>query len=975
MKKRILLLIMGFFLTLPHILAISVSDQNNVNDPDKILLNLHFDRGNCTIDDSKYQIFGEASGTLPQLSTSTKFVGNGSCNFQGSQKINYGKSSPLAEMVNMTVGVCVNTTTTGAIRYIYASEAANAAGRFSLQWDLRASSETLTYLENTNAQLTTGTGEIIDFQLTPTHFNCYFIVRNHTGGYNQYLYVNNSINKTGTSVNAFTSIQDNFYVGWGELSNNYGIDGFDELMIWNFSLNQDQLDYVMDAWSRNITLPNDTIIVVPSVSLSINDTNPSPNNPINISATITGENGLLFGNITYNLSGVVTKINFSISGTSTTIHNITTSATEQTINVTVYGTDVTNLVSQTSQLITFKNKPTNLTLTLVDLYDNSTLTNFTARVFNNSDNYLVRSGTSSIIFTNLSAGTYSVNFSSNQSGGYFNQSFINKIEIIKDSANVFQGDTFQSVLNVTASIVVNGSGIGSFWARIGTQLNQSTTGGINEVCAPEVICDRSATLFLRKGSYNITINKTGFYLNATENFTIQELEYKTLNIELGTIRLKINASKITGEIISNFDINLVHNNSVYSKNKTTTTNEVFFDLIESTYNFTLRSSNILTSSSGLRNLNVTDGFFHNYSFSIYSLNSINLSFFDELIGKFKYFNNDSAISLTIESTLFSANYTLHNDTFYIDLLEPQEYRLSFSTPKYTERDYYFTLRNDTYNSFDLYMLSTGNSTDITVTVVDEAARELQGAIIKILRYYPVSNTYEIIGMSKTDANGQFRFNIQQFGAFYYFVVEYNNEVVLTTTGARIITTSFTLNTFISDSVWSSREKLHQISHLLIYDNSTQRFELTYTDNSNILKQICLIVDILKPQSTIQICNNCSSSTSGTILCRVNATEGNLRAYGRLDTTTENSPHFTDILEILSYKMQESIDKFSGLGVYLTAYGFMVLALLGTPFPYISIPLSIIGLLFSSFMGILGISYIGIVTIIILGSLIIYQLRR
>ncbi len=91
----------------------------------------------------------------------------------------------------------------------------------------------------------------------------------------------------------------------------------------------------------------------PQIELSINNTNPNPNDIINISATIDDNIGLLHANFTYNLSEGMVKLNFTVSGANAHVQDILEIARGlgEVINVTAYATDTNNNVVQKSALV------------------------------------------------------------------------------------------------------------------------------------------------------------------------------------------------------------------------------------------------------------------------------------------------------------------------------------------------------------------------------------------------------------------------------------------------------------------------------------------------------------------------------------------------------------------------------------------------------------------------------------------------
>ncbi|MBI2542171.1 hypothetical protein HYV80_05670, partial [Candidatus Woesearchaeota archaeon] len=150
-----------------------------------------------------------------------------------------------------------------------------------------------------------------------------------------------SITKVNFSLTGLTAAQ---------VSNATLITGCFETCIINFTM------YVTDT--NNNVRQNSTLLVVadvtkPVVNTTLNVTNAAVNDVVNFTGNVTDLGGLLSANWTYNLSGVLTKLNYSLSGTSAQVSNITTLTCAETcvVNFTLYVTDTSNNVKQNSTLL------------------------------------------------------------------------------------------------------------------------------------------------------------------------------------------------------------------------------------------------------------------------------------------------------------------------------------------------------------------------------------------------------------------------------------------------------------------------------------------------------------------------------------------------------------------------------------------------------------------------------------------------
>ena len=222
---------------------------------------------------------------------------------------------------------------------------------------------------------------------------------------------------------------------------------------------------------------------------------------------------------------------------------------------------------------------------------------------------------------------------------------------------------------------------------------------------------------------------------------------------------------------------------------------------------------------------------------------------------------------------------IHLISSHVQDLAAEDYRISYLSGKFTERDHYVTIENGTNRSISLYLLSTGNSTDTTITVTDENAREVENATIKMLRYFSEDNLYTTVAMSRTDSSGKSKMNLEQFNAFYYFIIDKGAKTILTTSPSRVIDAALSYTGFIGEDILESRRKIQFVSHELTFTNSTQVVRFVYNDPNNLVDEGCLLVERITPKETEVICDRCLKSTAGTLICTINTTkEGSHRAY-------------------------------------------------------------------------------------------------
>lgn len=162
---------------------------------------------------------------------------------------------------------------------------------------------------------------------------------------------------------------------------------------------------------------------------------------------------------------------------------------------------------------------TQFTITATDQFDSVSLTNITVQVLNSSFTFNTSTENGTIILTNTNfkfSKLYDIRFSVNDSGGYFNNTFVN-INITELSS--FEGTLFQSVQQVLATDILNGQQINSFTADINDSSASTTTGKVS--------------FFVRAGDYQINITASGFE-KLVSNFSINPLENNSINLSIGS---------------------------------------------------------------------------------------------------------------------------------------------------------------------------------------------------------------------------------------------------------------------------------------------------------------------------------------------------------------------------------------------------------------------------------------------------------
>jgi hypothetical protein len=201
----------------------------------------------------------------------------------------------------------------------------------------------------------------------------------------------------------------------------------------------------------------------------------------------------------------------------------------------------------------------------------------------------------------------------------------------------------------------------------------------------------------------------------------------------------------------------------------------------------------------------------------------------------------------------------------------------------------------------LYMINSTDSDQLTVTIIDESANNVEGAIVKLLKYDLITNSYLVMEIRNTDVAGESIFNIRKNEEFYKFIVEKDGLVVRTTNPAYITSNLLNIQIFSSGIFSSEFFGILGITSTVTYNNETRNFRAEYNDVANIGTAYCLEVYEVGRALT-KINETCSNSPVGVLLVPVNVTQGKIyeaNLYVRVNPVQKINTYVHDLSQIFN----------------------------------------------------------------------------
>jgi len=345
------------------------------------------------------------------------------------------------------------------------------------------------------------------------------------------------------------------------------------------------------------------------------------------------------------------------------------------------------------------------------------------------------------------------------------------------------------------------------------------------------------------------------------------------------------------------------------------------------------------------------------------------------------YSQDMTLTLNNGYDLYdNKSFEFRNQTNYSICIYPSwaTYQAD-STSKYyatgfSDRYYYLdnaTLTNNTQN-INLYLHNSTNP--ITFYISNEQGLGQSNIIIQVQRWFIGTGTYLLVAEGLTDNNGYSYINLKPNDWYKYILIQ--NRAVAKEFSTQYLNTTDVNLAISSLSIPSYFNYWDKVAYSCIYSNATNVITCTYSDISGEAKNVCLQVDLYTMSNKTNVCNQCSNSSSSTLICSLPAGNNTYKAnlYGSFCCST------TSYFILWQQWIQTAgtiTSRFGSIGVLIAFILIMLMFFVGLWNYAVSIVLGMFGLTMSYTFGLLNITQTTITTLIgmvVIGAIIIYEMR-
>jgi len=331
------------------------------------------------------------------------------------------------------------------------------------------------------------------------------------------------------------------------------------------------------------------------------------------------------------------------------------------------------------------------------------------------------------------------------------------------------------------------------------------------------------------------------------------------------------------------------------------------------------------------------------------------------------------VSLEFYSNNHATNTSTVNGLAFVTNTTQDEYEIRYYAEDYSYR-YYYINASSVNTNLTLYLLNESSGTRIFATVEDESGEAVPDVLIKAQRQYIDCNCFRNVEMQKTDFQGEGSFTLVLNDIPYKFVLERNDTTLQTTEARKISSITIFFTVQLLENILESIRWTWDFATSMRFINSTSEIEFTYNDATGArLEKACLNVTRKTALADFDVCQNCSTLSGTTMLCKIDTTKtGTWFATGSIDTTTN---HSTYIMETLVVDASSAHLTYGNMGLFMTMFFVLVFGLIGYFFPAVGIVLAVLGVGLGALMGFAYISYSSFIVLAFIAIVIIIKVSK
>ena len=400
----------------------------------------------------------------------------------------------------------------------------------------------------------------------------------------------------------------------------------------------------------------------------------------------------------------------------------------------------------------------------------------------------------------------------------------------------------------------------------------------------------------------------------------------------------------------------------------------------------------LYANDSLGNLNYTSTTFAAYptfqqcnttiaqkSINFTTYNETNLAMINDTIlsGSFVYWTDSNIYNTTYAFTTAASATGEFDFCIYPNWSSiTADASIDYSKTDYDTRNYLLSdaALNNITQHIKLYLLESASSTDLVAKILDSNLIAQKNVDVQLLRYYPATDAWVQIASDRSDELGQTIFHVIEKTVNYKFILSRSGNILYTTDSVKIV--CYATPCEIEITIPSTTGDLFQyytnasgVSYNLSWNNNTQIASLLFSSIDGTPKTMKILINHINVSNEAIVCDNSTTAASGLLTCNLSTYTNNFFAQAYINTTSG-----WNILDRISISTANFFRTTGTEGLFYSALFIMTLVFIGIWNPVVSIIMACIGFVLLGILGIISLGWMALISIVILGVMIIIQLK-
>lgn len=315
-----------------------------------------------------------------------------------------------------------------------------------------------------------------------------------------------------------------------------------------------------------------------------------------------------------------------------------------------------------------------------------------------------------------------------------------------------------------------------------------------------------------------------------------------------------------------------------------------------------------------------------------------------------------------------------------------DYFVQFGLDGFETREYHVDsgILNTTQQNINLFLASLADAETITITVVDENGRELEGIVVEAHKKNIGDGSFNIVDIQETNSDGRVNMELIRGGNFYKFLFRQDGTLRLETSEFKLDETSYTFSLTIGGAgLIDVLSDINTITSTLTFNASGSRnFTFIWNDPANIADSFKLRVSNISFSNGTELTfEQSSTNQTGIIIFQIgNLTSpytGTFIAQGFVTIIEDAKEHLLKSLTIEIREPERVLPEPASRDGLLFSF-IVILTLFGIGMasgnPSIYIGLGVVSIWVMSLIGFISISTTIVVTLAIIGMFFIWRLK-